>query len=40
MIGKTLPVLFETQEGECWQGHSDNYLEVRAEGEKSSRYST
>ena len=33
MIGKTLPVLFETQEGECWQGHSDNYLEVRAEGE-------
>ncbi len=33
MIGKTLPVLFETQEGEYWQGHSDNYLEVRAEGE-------
>ena len=33
MIGKTLPVLFDTQEGECWQGHSDNYLEVRAEGE-------
>lgn len=33
MIGKTLPVLFETQEGECWQGHSDNYLEVRSEGE-------
>ena len=33
MIGKTLPVLFETQEGECWQGHSDNYLVVRAEGE-------
>ena len=33
MIGKTLPVLFETQEGENWQGHSDNYLEVRAEGE-------
>lgn len=33
MIGKTLPVLFETQEGECWQGHSDNYLEVRADGE-------
>ena len=33
MIGKALPVLFETQEGECWQGHSDNYLEVRAEGE-------
>ena len=30
MIGKTLPVLFETQEGECWQGHSDNYIEVRA----------
>lgn len=33
MIGKTLPVLFETKEGECWQGHSDNYLEVRADGE-------
>lgn len=33
MIGKTLPVLFETKEGECWQGHSDNYLEVRSEGE-------
>ena len=33
MIGKALPVLFETKEGECWQGHSDNYLEVRAEGE-------
>lgn len=32
MIGKTLPVLFETQEGECWQGHSDNYIEVRAPG--------
>ncbi len=33
MIGKTLPVLFETQEGAYWQGHSDNYLEVRTEGE-------
>ena len=33
MIGKMLPVLFETQEGECWQGHSDNYLEVCAPGE-------
>ena len=33
MVGKTLPVLFETQEGEFWQGHSDNYLEVRAGGE-------
>ena len=33
MIGKTLPVLFETQEDGLWQGHSDNYLEVRAEGE-------
>lgn len=33
MIGKTLPVLFETKEGACWQGHSDNYVEVRAEGE-------
>lgn len=33
MIGKTLPVLFETHEGAYWQGHSDNYLEVRAAGE-------
>jgi len=32
-IGKTLPVLFETKEGEYWQGHSDNYVLVRAKGE-------
>ena len=32
-IGKTLPVLFETEQGECWQGHSDNYCEVCAVGE-------
>lgn len=33
MIGKTLPVLFETEHDGSWVGHSDNYLEVRAEGE-------
>ncbi len=33
-IGKSLPVLFETAEGNVWQGHSDNYCEVRAAGEK------
>ncbi len=33
MVGQTLPVLFETKEGRCWLGHSDNYLEVKAEGE-------
>ena len=34
-IGKTLPVLFETEQvGGLWQGHSDNYCEVLAEGEK------
>lgn len=33
MLGKTLPVLFETREGGRWQGHSDNYLLVRAGGE-------
>ena len=27
-IGKTLPVLFETNEDGLWQGHSDNYLLV------------
>lgn len=31
-VGKTLPVLFETYEDGAWQGHSDNYLLVRAEG--------
>ena len=33
MVGKTLPVLFETREGGLWKGHSDNYLEVAASGE-------
>jgi len=33
-VGKTLPVLFETQENGMWQGHSDTYVLVRAEGEK------
>ena len=33
MIGKTLPVLFETRSDGRWLGHSDNYLEVAAEGE-------
>ena len=33
-IGRTLPVLFETEEAPgLWQGHSDNYCEVLAEGE-------
>ncbi len=32
-VGKTLPVLFETQENGMWQGHSDTYVLVRAEGE-------
>ena len=32
-VGKELPVLFETKEGELWQGHSDNYIPVRARGE-------
>ena len=33
-VGKTLPVLFETEENGLWQGHSDTYVLVRAEGEK------
>ena len=32
-VGKILPVLFETKEGKCWQGHSDNYALVQAQGE-------
>ncbi|MGM9591198.1 MAG: tRNA (N(6)-L-threonylcarbamoyladenosine(37)-C(2))-methylthiotransferase MtaB [Oscillospiraceae bacterium] len=32
-VGKTLPVLFETEEDGMWQGHSDTYVLVRAEGE-------
>ena len=32
-VGRTLPVLFETAEGEAlWQGHSDNYCLVLAAG--------
>ena len=33
-IGKTLPVLFETEENGLWQGHSDTYIEVLCKGEK------
>ena len=32
-VGKTLPVLFETEENGMWQGHSDTYVLVRAEGD-------
>ena len=31
--GKTLAVLFETEENGVWQGHSDTYIEVQAKGE-------
>ena len=31
-VGKTLPVLFETEQDGRWQGHSDNYCEVLAPG--------
>lgn len=31
-LGKTLPVLFETEEGESSCGHADNYCEVRVHG--------
>ena len=33
MVGKTLSVLFETEKNGVWNGHSDNYCEVCAEGE-------
>ena len=33
-VGKTLPVLFETFSDGMWQGHSDTYLLVKAEGEE------
>jgi len=33
MIGKTLPVLYETEQNGLWQGHSDNYCEVVTEGD-------
>jgi threonylcarbamoyladenosine tRNA methylthiotransferase MtaB len=32
-IGKTLAVLFETEEDGMWQGHSGNYALVHAKGE-------
>ena len=32
-IGKTVPVLFETEENGMWQGHSDTYIEVQAKGD-------
>lgn len=32
-VGRTIPVLFETQEDGAWIGHSDNYCTVRAAGE-------
>ena len=32
-VGTVLPVLFETRDGECFTGHSDTYVLVRAEGE-------
>jgi len=32
-LGKTLPVLFETEEDGMFQGHSDNYILVHARGE-------
>ena len=32
-VGTTLPVLFETEENGFWQGHSDTYVLVKAEGE-------
>ncbi len=31
-IGRTLSVLFETEQAGCWHGHSGNYCEVRAPG--------
>lgn len=31
-VGKALPVLFETYEDGLWQGHSDTYLLVKAQG--------
>ena len=33
MLGKTLSVLFETESGGVWTGHSENYCEVTAIGE-------
>ncbi len=33
-VGQTLPVLFETEEDGCWQGHSDTYVLVKARGDQ------
>ena len=33
-VGAVLPVLFETRDGECFTGHSDTYVLIRAEGEE------
>ena len=33
-VGAVLPVLFETRDGDCFTGHSDTYVLVRAEGEE------
>ncbi len=35
-IGQTLPVLFETQQGELWRGHAPQYFQVEADGEDLS----
>ncbi len=32
-VGTVLPVLFETEENGWWQGHSDTYVLVKAQGE-------
>lgn len=31
-VGRTLPVLFETESGGMWHGHTDNYCEVAVQG--------
>ncbi len=33
-VGKILPILFEEEKDGLWRGHTPNYLEVRAEGDK------
>ena len=33
LVGRTLPVLFETEKDGLWQGHAPNYVPVRAVGE-------
>ena len=32
-IGQILPVLFETKQDKYWEGHSDTYITVLAEGD-------